>query len=141
MIKWKIFEQFEFCAKSISNTPEKMSWANAHLNMCKLIETELRLAQRLTQLLYLGSSKFKLFKDSSFYHRSTSFEQSSSSFNLAVHTSQNFLFYFLMKSLPQDFIKMILYLILINSCTFFKCQRLRHLNNMTLGWPFYLQFR
>ena len=56
-------------------------------------------------------------------------------------TSPNFRFYFLIKSLPQDFIKMTLYLILINSCTFFKCQRLRHLNNMTLVWPFYLQFR
>ena len=33
------------------STPEKMSWANAHLNLCKLLETELRLAQRLTQLL------------------------------------------------------------------------------------------
>ena len=56
-------------------------------------------------------------------------------------TSPNFLFYFLIKSLLQAFIKMTLYLILINSCTFFICQRLRHLNNMTLGWPFYLQFR
>ena len=26
---------------------EKMSWANAHLNLCKLLETELRLAQLL----------------------------------------------------------------------------------------------
>ena len=30
------------------------------------------------------NAKFKLFKDCSFYHRSTSFEQSSSSFKLAV---------------------------------------------------------
>ena len=29
------------------STPEKMSWANAHLNLCKLLETELRLAQLL----------------------------------------------------------------------------------------------
>ena len=66
------------------STPKKMRWANAHLNLCKLLETELRLAQRLTQLLQLGSAKFKQFKDFSFYHRSTSFERSSSSFNLAV---------------------------------------------------------
>ena len=33
------------------STPEKMSWGNAHLNLCKLLETELRLAQRITQLL------------------------------------------------------------------------------------------
>ena len=32
-------------------TPEKMSWANTHLNLCKLLETELRLAQRLAQHL------------------------------------------------------------------------------------------
>ena len=31
------------------------------------------------------SAKFKLFKDFSLYRRSTSFERSSSSFNLAVH--------------------------------------------------------
>ena len=60
---------------------------------------------------------------------------------LAIVTSPNFWFYSLIKSLSQDFIKITLYLILINSCTFFKCHRLRHLNNMTLGWPFYLQFR
>ena len=100
MIKWKIFEQFEFRAKLISTTllavdsggaggarappefegsekgrslisaywslaittntpgfkklstalvctPEKLSWANAHLNLCKLLETELRLTQLL----------------------------------------------------------------------------------------------
>ena len=33
------------------STPEKMSWANANLNLCKLLETELRLAQILNQLL------------------------------------------------------------------------------------------
>ena len=33
------------------STPEKMSWANAHLNLCKLLETELRLTQRLAQFL------------------------------------------------------------------------------------------
>ena len=32
----------------------------------------------------LESAKFKLFKDFSFYHRSTSFEQIGSSYNLAV---------------------------------------------------------
>ena len=75
------------------STSEKMSWANAHLNLCKLLETELRLAQRLSQLLLLRSAKFKLFKDFSFYHRSTSFERSSSSFNLAVHVNKVYILF------------------------------------------------
>ena len=33
------------------STPEKMSLANVHLTLCKLLETELRLAQRLAQML------------------------------------------------------------------------------------------
>ena len=33
------------------STHERMSWAKTHSNLCKLLETELRLAQRLTQLL------------------------------------------------------------------------------------------
>ena len=55
------------------STPEKMSWANAHLNLCKLLETELRLAQRLAQLtlttvslwlefLNFGQSKWKMIQ-------------------------------------------------------------------------------
>ena len=55
------------------STSEKMSWANAHLNLCKLLETELRLAQRLAQLtlttvslwlefLNFGQSKWKMIQ-------------------------------------------------------------------------------
>ena len=33
--------------KANLGAPEKMSWENAHLNLCKLLETELRDAQLL----------------------------------------------------------------------------------------------
>ena len=60
-----------------------------------MLESELTLADQ-TEILLLSvqlmretefglSAKFKLFKDFSLYRRSTSFERSSSSFNLAVH--------------------------------------------------------
>ena len=67
--KLKIFEKFEFRAKSMNttlHTPEKMSWAKAHLNLCKLLETELTLSQLMRETEFGLSDKFKLFKD--FYY-------------------------------------------------------------------------
>ena len=109
MIKQRIFEQFEFRAKSVNSCifqrilrqiwvllarHEKMSWVNTQLDHCKILETELRLIQHNWDLTHATldwgirtlkkSAKFKLFKDFQFYWRSWSQNWCLSSFLLAV---------------------------------------------------------
>ena len=67
---------------SVSSNLHRFKWAFAQLIFSVQLMRETKLGLRYLNLKL--SSKFKLLKDFSFYHRSTSLEWSCSSFNLAV---------------------------------------------------------